>query len=170
LCTITANSAKSLGIGATTGGRHPIRHTEPLCGLLPGVLAALVERLFAFAIDHVLTVCARRAYVAGHCPVRGLHHLDPYSLDDVDLIPCLGKDAVGVVSGPRHRHVHPKGVGRVQATINSVLLLQSWAVRSGPVGRPGGAAVAFQATGLFVRGVRMKNASRPQHRVCSARS
>ena len=31
LCSITANSAKSLGIGATAGGRHRIRHTELLC-------------------------------------------------------------------------------------------------------------------------------------------
>src|SRR3990170_4563132 len=33
LCSITANSPESLGIGATTGGRHRIRHTELLCGL-----------------------------------------------------------------------------------------------------------------------------------------
>ena len=31
LCSITANSARSLGIGDTTGGRHRIRHTELLC-------------------------------------------------------------------------------------------------------------------------------------------
>ena len=30
LCTVTANSGKSLGIGAVTSGRHRIRHTEPL--------------------------------------------------------------------------------------------------------------------------------------------
>jgi hypothetical protein len=31
LCTITANSPELLGIGATTGGRHRIRHIERLC-------------------------------------------------------------------------------------------------------------------------------------------
>jgi hypothetical protein len=33
LCKITPHSPEILGIGATTGGRHRVRHTELLCSL-----------------------------------------------------------------------------------------------------------------------------------------
>jgi hypothetical protein len=48
------------------------------------------------------------------------------SLDDFDLIPYLTKDAFGVVLRGLHTVMFtPNGVGRVQATISGVLLLQS---------------------------------------------
>jgi hypothetical protein len=48
------------------------------------------------------------------------------SLNDFDLIPYLSKDAFGVILRGLHTVTFtPNGVGRVQATISGVLLLQS---------------------------------------------
>jgi hypothetical protein len=66
LCSITATSHKSFGIGATTGGRHRTGHTELLCGLI----SCVDVPISLLTLHKTATECVALSSIAFRAPAR----------------------------------------------------------------------------------------------------